>query len=48
MSAKSYDLRRAREERRKAAEATDEEERRGRLRIAEIFEARARTLPTLH
>jgi hypothetical protein len=48
MSAKSYDLRRAREERRKATEAATEEERRGRLRIAEMFEARARTLPTLH
>ena len=48
MSAKSYDVRGAREERRKAGEATDEEERRGRLRIAEIFAARARTLPPRH
>jgi hypothetical protein len=48
MSAKSYDLRRAREERRKAALAETEEERRGRLVIAGIFEARARALPTLH
>ncbi len=48
MSAKSYDLRRAREERRKAAEANDEEERRGRLLIAEMFEARARNQRTLH
>ena len=48
MSAKSYDLRRARAERRKAAEATSEEERHARLLIAEMFEARARTLRTLH
>jgi hypothetical protein len=48
MSAKSYDLRRAREERRKAEQAECEEERRVRLRLAEIFEARARTLPTVH
>ena len=48
MSAKSYDLRRAREERRRAEQAGCEEERRARLRLAEIFEARARTLPTLH
>jgi hypothetical protein len=48
MSAKSYDLRRAREERRKAEAATCEEERRARLRLAEIFETRARMLPTLH
>lgn len=48
MSAKSYDLRRAREERCKAAHATCDEERRARLRLAEIFEARARLLPTVH
>lgn len=48
MSAKSYDLRRAREERRKAAEAASEEERRDRLLIAEMFEARARNQRTLH
>ena len=48
MSAKSYDLRRAREERCKAAHATCVEERRARLRLAEIFEARACTLPTVH
>ncbi|HYI47223.1 MAG TPA: hypothetical protein VEX35_02050 [Allosphingosinicella sp.] len=48
MSAKAYDLRRAREERRKAAQAEDEAERRGRLLIAEIFEARAQTQRTLH
>jgi hypothetical protein len=48
MSAKSYDLRRAREERCKAAHATCDVERRARLRLAEIFEARACTLPTVH
>jgi hypothetical protein len=48
MSAKSYDLRRAREERCKAAHAACEEERRARLRLAEIFEARACTMRTLH
>jgi len=48
MSAKSYDLRRAREERRRAEQAQCEEERRARLRLAEIFEARARMLPTVH
>jgi hypothetical protein len=48
MSAKSYDLRRAREERRKAEQAATEEHRRAHLRLAEIFEARARTLPTIH
>jgi hypothetical protein len=48
MSAKSYDLRRAREERCKAEQAACPEERRARLRLAEIFEARARMLPTVH
>jgi hypothetical protein len=48
MAAKSYDLRRAREERRKAERAASEEERRCRLILAEIFEARASTLPTVH
>lgn len=48
MSAKSYDLRRAREERRRAEQTECAEERRARLRLAEIFEARARTMPTLH
>lgn len=48
MSAKSYDLRRAREERCKAAHAVCEEERRARLRLAEIFEARACAMRTLH
>lgn len=37
----SYDLRRAQEERRKAAETLSERDRALRIEIAEIFEARA-------
>lgn len=44
----AYYLRRAAEERRKAAEASSERSRLGRIAMAEIFEARANALPTLH
>ena len=44
----AYYLRRAAEERRKAAAAPTEGDRLGRLEMAEIFEARAAALPTLH
>jgi hypothetical protein len=44
----AYYLRRAAQEREKAAAACSERERRGRVEIAEIFEARARDAPTLH
>jgi hypothetical protein len=42
MVVKRFNERRAEEERRKAALAESEEARRGRLELAEIFEARAR------
>lgn len=44
----SFNLRRAAQERAKAEAADSEQERRGRLEMAAIFEARARALPTLH
>lgn len=44
----AYNLRRAAEERAKAAAAPFEPARRRHIEIAEIFEARARDLPTLH
>lgn len=44
----AYFLRRAAEERRKAADAPGERDRLGRLEMAEIFEAWASALPTLH
>jgi len=44
----AYYLRRAAEERRKAAEARSERSRLDRIAMAEIFEARAAALPTLH
>lgn len=44
----AYYLRRAAEERGKAAEARSERSRLDRTAMAEIFEARAEALPTLH
>ena len=44
----AYNLRRAAEERAKAAAAPSERARRPHIEMAEIFEARARDLPTLH
>ena len=43
----AYNLRRATEERRKAAESRSERDRLGRLEIAEMFEARAHAAPAL-
>jgi len=44
----AYNLRRAGEERAKAAATRSERARRGHIEMAEMFEARARDLPTLH
>lgn len=44
----SFNLRRAAEERAKADAASSTQERKGRLEMAAIFEARARALATLH
>ncbi len=44
----SFNLRRAAEERAKAAAANSDHERRCRLEMAAIFEARAEAVPTFH
>lgn len=44
----SFNRRRAAEERAKADAANSELERKGRLEMASIFEARANAMPTFH